>query len=436
MRLVDLLFLLPTAPGVHVSRNHGFKTAGDDRLVSSRNSLVRLTAEHGYYPNMVGVSHAPPGTEDDMMDVGLRSLRSRLPSTWSLSVMPNAAFLRIGSRDAGEIDAMISLHAPNGEAVFLLVEIKVGQLRSAEAERIASRLKNFRKKAGQAQALLPGSVVPVVFARYLTRPNQERLTELGVGYVDATGNMQVRSDDPPLFLADRGADHDPWRGRGRPTLGLEGEPAAKVVRTLADIRGPWKIRDLVDTAGASTGAVYRVLDYLDQEGLLDRHSNRGPIEVPDWKKLLRHWSRNYQFLHTNRITPWIAPRGLDHLLERMRDTEGVDYALTGSIGASVWEQYAPAKSVMVYTHDPQLAAKYWGLRPTDTRPNVLVAQPAYAVILDRRRTALGGLEVAAPSQVAVDLMTGPGRAPAEAEELLDWMGRNEPTWRREQSEPI
>ena len=34
------------------------------------------------------------------------------------------------------------------------------------------------------------------------------------------------------------------------------------------------------------------------------------------------------------------------------------------------------------------------------------------------------------TQVVVDLMTGPGRSPSEAEELLEWMKRNEQSWRR------
>jgi hypothetical protein len=41
-----------------------------------------------------------------------------------------------------------------------------------------------------------------------------------------------------------------------------------------------------------------------------------------------------------------------------------------------------------------------------------------------------GLRYAAPSQVAVDLLTGPGRSPSEGEALLDWMGDNERQWRR------
>jgi hypothetical protein len=41
-----------------------------------------------------------------------------------------------------------------------------------------------------------------------------------------------------------------------------------------------------------------------------------------------------------------------------------------------------------------------------------------------------GIWYAAPSQVAADLLTSPGRGPAEAEELINWMRLNEEAWRR------
>jgi hypothetical protein len=35
----------------------------------------------------------------------------------------------------------------------------------------------------------------------------------------------------------------------------------------------------------------------------------------------------------------------------------------------------------------------------------------------------------APTQLVVDLLTGPGREPSEGDELLAWMKRNEDAWR-------
>ena len=40
-----------------------------------------------------------------------------------------------------------------------------------------------------------------------------------------------------------------------------------------------------------------------------------------------------------------------------------------------------------------------------------------------------GLTYAAPAQVAADLLTSPGRGPAEGEALIEWMAQNEGAWR-------
>ncbi len=59
----------------------------------------------------------------------------------------------------------------------------------------------------------------------------------------------------------------------------------------------------------------------------------------------------------------------------------------------------------------------------------MLAQPKFDVVFERPLRTVGGVAVASPSQVVVDLMTGPGRNPNEAEELLEWMKRNEQSWR-------
>ncbi|MDQ4500748.1 hypothetical protein [Sinomonas sp. ASV322] len=347
-----------------------------------------------------------------MLSAGVAMIRDRLPSTWSLSTNGRQ---RPSDRGA---DAVLSIRAPDGKEAILIVEAK----RLLEVRDVAT----IREQLVNLTARQPGSV-GVVVARYLSKATRQRLAEAGLSFADATGNVLVRVEAPSLFISDRGADNDPWRGPGRPRGTLKGEPAAKVVRALLDFRGPWKIRDLVRISKASTGSAYRVIEFLETEALATREG--GLISVPDWSSLLRRWSEDYQFLHTNTITRWIAPRGLAAFLEQVRNSDIDGYALTGSVGAAVWESYAPARSAMVYVSAAERAAKEWGLRPTESGANVLIAKPAYPVVLERTVTALDGLQVAAPTQVAVDLMTGPGRAPSEAEELLEWMERNEQSWR-------
>ncbi len=75
-----------------------------------------------------------------------------------------------------------------------------------------------------------------------------------------------------------------------------------------------------------------------------------------------------------------------------------------------------------------MAAERFGVRPVESGVNVLLVQPFDPVVFDRTTTS-GGVIYAALSQVAADLLTGPGRSPAEGEELLKWMGENQSAWR-------
>ena len=61
------------------------------------------------------------------------------------------------------------------------------------------------------------------------------------------------------------------------------------------------------------------------------------------------------------------------------------------------------------------------------RGHVLL-EPLDPVVFDRT-IERDGLRCVAPGQLAVDLLTGPGREPSQGEEMLVWMERNEHVWR-------
>ena len=146
--------------------------------------------------------------------------------------------------------------------------------------------------------------------------------------------------------------------------------------------------------------------------------------------LLELWSRDYGFIRDGHVRTYIEPRGLPTLLEKVAASRGIGYAVTGTIAAAEWAPYAPARAAMIYVTDAAAASTAWGLHPTDSGANVLLAEPRTDVVFERSLTTPSGVVVAAPSQVAVDLLTGPGRNPEEARELLDWMERHESSWRK------
>jgi hypothetical protein len=352
-----------------------------------------------------------PETEAEVMRRGAALLAERLPAGWST---------RVSSEVNERIDGLIEVAGADGQSATLVAEAK-RVVEGRDVGPLREQLEALAQRFPQGQGL--------VVARYLSPPVRERLTEAGLSYIDATGNIRVEIRSPGLFLADRGADRDPWRGPGRPRGTLKGAPAAKIVRAVADFTGPWTIRSLIDVSKVSTGATYRVVEYLEREGMATRDGG-GLMAVPDWAQVLRRWSDDYEFVRNNRITRWIAPRGLPDLTKRIGSTDDpTRYAVSGSQAAAEWAAYAPARLAMIYVADADQAAEAWGLRPADAGANVMLAEPAIDVVFERSLTNQEGVVVAAPTQVVVDLMTGPGRNPSEAEELLEWMKRNEQSWR-------
>ena len=352
-----------------------------------------------------------PETEAEIVRRGIGMLGERLPVGWSTRLSPVV--------DA-PVDAVVEVSSADGQSATLLVEAKrvvdgrdVGPIR----ERLEALVQRFPRGQG------------VVMASYLSPSVRERLADVGLAYVDATGNMRLAIGSPGLFLSDRGADRDPWRGPGRPRGTLKGAPAAKVVRAVADFAGSWRIRALVRVSEASTGSTYRVVEFLEREGMATRDAS-GLVMVPDWAQVLRRWSEDYGVVRNSRITRRIAPRGLLDLMTRIGSTDPpCRYAVTGTLAAAEWAAHAPARLGMIYVADAERAADAWGLRPADAGANVILAEPAIDVVFQRTLTNREGGIVAAPTQVVVDLMTGPGRNPSEAEELLQWMKENERSWR-------
>ena len=84
---------------------------------------------------------------------------------------------------------------------------------------------------------------------------------------------------------------------------------------------------------------------------------------------------------------------------------------------------------MIYTDDPGRLTAELDLREVETGTNVLIATSTFDVVFDRTQS-YEGVTMVAPSQAVVDLMTGPGRNPAEAQALIEWMENNAKQWRR------
>lgn len=208
---------------------------------------------------------------------------------------------------------------------------------------------------------------------------------------------------------------------------LRGAGAARAVRSIIDARPPFGIRELSTRKQTSVATLSRVVDFLDRESLIEREP-RGRVLAVDWQGVLRRWALDYDQLKSHRVAMYLEPRGLNALESKLKKAAIGTYAATGAFAAQRFDPIAPARSAAIYVGDTEQMADQLGLRETDSGANVWLIEPFVDVVFEGA-SVRKGLHCVAPSQLVVDLLTGPGREPAQGEEMLIWMRENEDAWR-------
>ncbi len=341
------------------------------------------------------------------------TINGRLPGGWSLSTTREPA--------SGQMrpDAIFKISSPGRETVDFVVEVK----QTASPNTLPGVIEHLNRYIDAA----PKGSNPRAFlaARYLTPRTRDVLAERGVSYGDSTGNLRLVADQPGLFVEAEGATKDPWPSN-QPLRTLRGRGTGRAVRAIVDFRPPYGVRELAERASASSATLSRVIDLLDREALLTKDSKGAVLDV-DWAGTILRWTADYEFRSANQVAAYLEPRGLAELRTKLWRTQ-LRYAATGAYAAQQVAPIAPARVAALYVDDVTAAAEQLDVRPAETGANLLLAEPFDPVVFDRTSDR-AGLTCVAPSQLAADLLTGPGREPSEGEQLLEWMKDNEDDWR-------
>lgn len=332
-----------------------------------------------------------------LVRAGLQALQRRLPSGWS--AIP-------------QDDSAVEVTAPDRRKGTLTLKPKA---------RLAP--KDVRPLA---ESIATEAIATIVVAPFLTDNTRARLRELDIGYLDLTGNTRISLRKPGLFIETQGASEDPDR-EARPARSLRGPKAGRVVRALIELQSPPGVRELAALTQIDAGYVSRVLTFLDAEALITR-GRRGRIESVDWSLLLRRWALEAPLESRGRLCKFFEPRGISALQARLANLDA-PYAVTASLAAASIAPLAPARLAIIWARDVDAVAASLALRSADASANVVLAE-AFDDSVFNGAIRRDGISYASPVQIAVDLLTSPGRGPQEAEQLIDWMKAHEDTWRR------
>jgi hypothetical protein len=335
-------------------------------------------------------------------------LRASLPSAWKVECVLDAPAQGVGR----SIDTLVTLRGADGSTADFAIETK-SHIEPKDVQRLSEEAKQRN------------GTPSLIAAAFLSPRTRELLRQKELSYADSTGNLWFVLAKPVVWVERAGASENPWH-EARALQSLKGGKGGRVVRALCDFRPPYGVRELAQRAQVTPAAISRVADILERDALLTKDA-RGRIVQVDWSGALRRWTDNYRVLSSNRMQSFLEPRGLPHLLGKLPQL-GQRHAVSGSLAAARRSPIASSRLAMVYVDEVASASRELGLRPTEAGANVMLLAPFDEVVYDRT-TSADGVVYAAASQVAVDLLTSPGRGPEEREGLLAWMKEHESDWR-------
>ena len=345
-----------------------------------------------------------------------------MPPEWSLRELSKQASPGFG---AEIFDAAFSLDDPQGVSAIIITEVKLSPLEARQVSFLMDLWQDKLVPQCEEHWSPERNLAFMVVAPFLGRSARERLSEAGISYADATGNIRLAVSKPAVFIETQGAPRNPWREKV-PLRSLRGNKTGRVVRGFLDYQSPFGTRELASLTGCSPASTSRVADLLEREALIRRGGPRGPITFVEWERLLRRWAADYDFHSANHMVSCLDPRGVNRLFQGLRNAD-FPYAVTGSFAAVRYARIAEPRLTTIYARNPEHAIQQLGLRPADTGANVLIGKPFDPVVFERTESD-DGITYARVTQVAADLMTAPGRGPAESESLIEWMRNKEPIW--------
>jgi hypothetical protein len=262
----------------------------------------------------------------------------------------------------------------------------------------------------------------LVIANDTTAEARRLLAEHGVGLVDGLGNAHLELSGLLVHLEAR---RQPRRDvGGPPPTRLRGKAGLAAEALLLEPKRPWRVQDLAELVGVSTGLAHRVLRRLEAEGLLEAEGG-GPNRVRrlvDPGALLDLWAEESLQKPRRTMTYVLAqsPQQLVAGVGTSLEKGGLAHAVTGAAAASLIAPFVTAVPVIEVWVTERAAPQdlYECVRgePVTDGQNVVLLQERGDTPL-RFRDRFKSFWVANRFQIYVDLRRDPRRGKEQAENL-------------------
>ena len=260
----------------------------------------------------------------------------------------------------------------------------------------------------------------IIMAPYISQASADLCRNNGVGFCDLSGNCRITIGS--VFLSDRGHPNlYPKEDHAKTIFKQSSRTTSAILRELLkDTSVPWKVKDLANAVGCTTGLAFTVRTYL-LEQMWAEVSPSG-LRITDAGSLLKEWSQAWSVDSGNILRCYTLdpiPVFEEKLGQAVLEKQ-LKACLTSFSGGA---RYAPVvrytkAHVWVAAEDISHLMEVTGLKEVDTGSNVTIyIAESKELFIDSR--TIKGVSVVSPVQIYLDCMQLKGRGEEMAEAVLN-----------------
>lgn len=273
-----------------------------------------------------------------------------------------------------------------------------------------------RTAAQQLRRYLNEGEYGVFIAPYVSERAASILSEEGIGFVDLAGNCHLCFDQ--IYIRKEGKEN-PFSEK-RNLKSLFAPKASRVLRPMLKAPGQaWKTKELSEEVGVSLGHVSNVRKELLNEGLAEEISQGVRLTEPE--ALLKEWARAYESEKNQRhfFYSFDNREEVEMKLSQACADRNIRYALTSFSGAERLAPHVRYEKASAFIDPDRIdeVADLLSLKPVNSGPTIELIEP-YDEGAFYGRLEKGGVAVAHPVQLYLDLWYRPDRGEEAAEFLL------------------
>jgi hypothetical protein len=255
----------------------------------------------------------------------------------------------------------------------------------------------------------------IFVAPYISREGAAVCRDLGVGFVDQSGNCLLNFDG---LYVERTGFANKFK-KPREIRSFFSPKSSRIIRCLlSDPKRPWTLKRLSLETGVSIGLIHRLATALENNLFAERKA--GGLMLEDPARLLEAWREEYS-RRSRRWARYVVRTGsVEESLAKLKAAaihNGVRYALSGASGASLISAYLSPSSVHLYVD--VLKDEFL----TDLNAYSVTSEGNFLVrVVEQENEFIGsrqvkGTYVVSDLQLYLDLWSMGGRGQEAAEEL-------------------